>query len=496
MSSRKLIACTGGCSLMLNVLVCIAFFGFAAGPATGQVDFAPPVTYATSTSPWSLTTGDFNLDGYADIATAGWQLGEVSVHFNDQSGAFGTGIAYDVGETTAGGCVAADLNNDGWDDIATSNLDWNNVSVLLNNQNGTFAPAVLYPVGSRSWNVEAGDLNGDGWIDLVASNVLTEDVSVLLNNQNGTFAPAVSYAAEQSTIDSTIADLDGDTVPDIGVANFSFSSLSVLFNNGNGTFQPRQKWSAGGGSRGIVAVDLDRDGDNDLVTANSLDDNITIRLNDGFGQFSARFDVPAGTWCYQLAAPDVDLDADPDLLVVNNSPAGVTLLKNHGDGNLAPPVFFETAAAGSATDIVVADFDRDGRLDFAVSNLSGDSFTARLNTTDFPPVLSQTALIRGTPATFTATGARPNEVVYFVYSLAGVAPGSVCPGPLGGMCLDLVAPASLIGSQTANAAGTAELTMTVPINAPAVTVWTQATIVRGTGGADSVKTQYIEDQIQ
>ncbi len=478
---------------LLHALVAVVLLGGSL--ALGQVTFDPPVSYQTCPSPWSLTVGDFNGDNFPDIAVAGWQDGEVSVHLNDQSGGFGGGASFDVGGSIAGGSVAADLNNDGWDDIATANHDGNNVSVLLNDQNGGFAAAAVYAVGNRCWNVDAGDLDGDGWTDLVTANVLTNDVSVLINNQDGTFAPAASYQAESSPIDVTIADLDGDGSLDVATANYSYYSQCVLFNNGDGTLQTRQKWSAGGGSRGVIAVDLDRDSDRDLITANSLDDTITIRANDGAGQFSARFDIPAGSECYQLAAPDIDLDNDPDLLVVNYVPAGMTLLKNHGNGTLAPPVTFDVDPPGSANDMVAADFDQDGRTDFAVSKLSWDEFTVRLNRTDFPPELAQTPLIRGQQATLSVTGARPNETVHFGFSMQGAAPGGLCLPLFGGMCLDLVAPVTVLGSRTANSAGEAELTLTIPQSAPATDVWTQAAIYRGTGGVDSVKTNYVEDQI-
>jgi|GEM_PF-2169414 len=482
-------------SLFLNLHL-ILVVGLAAEPACGQIEFKPSVTYPTSIQPRSLACGDFNYDRSPDIVIAGKQVGEVSVHFGNWNGGFSIAVVFDVGESTAGGCLAADLNSDGWDDIVTSNIDKQNVSVLLNTRYATFEPAVLYATGDRCWNVEGGDLDGDTSIDLVTSNSNSDDVSVLLNNQNGTFAPAVSYSAEYSPMDCAIADFNGDTFPDIAVANYSIFWVSVLLNNGNGTFQPRQRWSVGGGARGIVAVDLDRDGDHDLVTANSLTDDITILFNDGSGSFVERLDLPAGKACFQLAAADLDLDDDPDLLVVNNSPPRVALLKNHGDGSLAAPVFFETATAISPNDIVIADFNFDDLLDFAVTNPSADSFTVRLNATDKPPILFQTALNRGALTTFSISGARSDELIYFLFSLQGVAPGGLAPAALGGMCLDLVGPVMLIGAKRANAAGYADLKVPIPSTAPTVTVWTQAAIQRGTGGADSVKSQYIEGQIR
>jgi len=173
----------------------------------------------------------------------------------------------------------------------------------------------------------------------------------------------------------------------------------------------------------------------------------------------------------------------------------MTLLKNQGNGTLAPPVIFDVDSPTGTNDNVIADFDLDGRIDFAVSKLSGDEFTVRLNRTDFPPQLSRTPLIRGQQATLTVTGARPNETVYFGYSKQGAAPGGLCLPFFGSMCLELLAPAYLLGTRTANNSGEAALTLMIPQSAPATDVWNQAAIHCGTGGLDSVKTDYVEDQI-
>lgn len=107
----------------------------------------------------------------------------------------------------------------------------------------------------------------------------------------------------------------------------------------------------------------------------------------------------------------------------------------------------------------------------------------------------QSALVRGFNASFIVTDAEPGERTYFVYSLAGVGAGP-CPPALGGLCLDLLNPVTLLGSAIADATGEARLSMRVPANAPLVNVHTQAAIARGVDGADSVKSTTITDSIQ
>ncbi len=105
-------------------------------------------------------------------------------------------------------------------------------------------------------------------------------------------------------------------------------------------------------------------------------------------------------------------------------------------------------------------------------------------------VLSQTDLVRGSPTELTVTGAEPGERVRFLASPVGTGDGP-CPGQLGGLCLDLLRPIRNLGVATADAGGTAVLSWTVPGSLPGSTLHTQAIVVRGSGGENSVKSSTI-----
>jgi len=77
--------------------------------------------------------------------------------------------------------TTGDFNGDGKLDLATANLDANTVSVLLGNGNGTFQTKVDDPVGDAPASVTTGDFNGDGKLDLAVANGAGNTVSVLLN---------------------------------------------------------------------------------------------------------------------------------------------------------------------------------------------------------------------------------------------------------------------------------------------------------------------------
>jgi len=107
--------------------------------------FAAPASYSTPLAPFSMTIGDFNGDGRADLAVA---------------------------------------NNNGA-----------SVSVFLANPSGTFGAAVNYPAGMEPNYIVTGDFNGDGYTDLAVSSGLGSSVNILLGRGDGTFGPPASYTA-------------------------------------------------------------------------------------------------------------------------------------------------------------------------------------------------------------------------------------------------------------------------------------------------------------
>lgn len=125
----------------------------------------------------------------------------------------------------------------------------------------------------------------------------------------------------------------------------------------------------------------------------------------------------------------------------------------------------------------------DGLLAVTVTHL--DDFSTAAYVVDLAALpdrltLDATPMVVGSPATFTVTGADPGDTVNFGVSSRY---GATCPPALGGQCLGLDRPI-LLGSSTADATGTATLTVTVPPTAP-VRVYTQAAVVAGTASRTS-----------
>ncbi len=136
----------------------------------------------------SVAIGDFNGDGYPDLATTSAPDNSVYILLNKGTAtpSFQAPVQYvqNDGTLTAGPyyLTIGDFNRDGNLDIISANNGNATVGVLLGTGTGTFGAATYYPVGSGAIFANAGDINGDDRVDITA--VTSNGLSVLLSGQS------------------------------------------------------------------------------------------------------------------------------------------------------------------------------------------------------------------------------------------------------------------------------------------------------------------------
>jgi enediyne biosynthesis protein E4 len=285
------------------------------------------------------------------------------------------------------------------------------------------------------------DYDNDGWLDIYLLNGSTKAAlqgkepapraMLFHNNHDGSFTDVTDKAGvanERWGFGVAVADYDNDGWPDIYVANYGKNRL--YHNNHDGTFTDAAEKAGvtlGGWSTGPTWGDYDHDGLLDLFVPGYVKYDIEhppeagkggipegacqfrgvnvfcgplglpgepdhLFHNNGDGTFtdvSVKAGVSDRYGYYGLASAFVDVDDDGwlDLVVANDSVPNY-LYHNRHDGTFEDVSFLsglglsgdgrEQASMG----IAIGDYNRDGKIDFAISTFSDDYKTLFRNDGD------------------------------------------------------------------------------------------------------------------
>lgn len=263
------------------------------------------------------------------------------------------------------GAVAGDFNDDGFRDLAVLSHDSGRIHILCFDARGRFLTDEFIDAGPGPQSIVAADLDRNGRLDLAFTYAIEDEldaVVTLLNEGNGVFSRSTPTRVGRAPFGLVAADLDGDGSVDLAASNALSNTVSVLLNNGGGAFPDAVIYAAGDGPWDIAAADLDRDGLLDLVVTNAVSLDVSVMRGTGGGAFGPQRTFRANTLPVfppgvTLAVGDLSGDGFVDVLLSNGS-----LLPGTGDGGLGAPVQFGLISNA----IVLTDVDGDRRLDAVV----------------------------------------------------------------------------------------------------------------------------------
>ena len=331
--------------------------------------------FPAGTDPVSIAIGDFNRDGFPDLAVAN-SSGSVSVLIGNGDATFSTtrgctfspsggGVpslalggfvnngglyvaAYNSGELTLfaydgpGYCstlssltvgsvnpgtysmVVGDFNQDGNLDIAIANSSSGNVLVMLGNGAGSFTASSTPKFGTSPSSVATADFNGDGIPDLAVTDAVKNNVTILYGDGTGAFSVGPSMPTESGPTEVLVADFNGDGLPDLLISSQgTFSPVTILLGNQSGGFTT----SALSIYESSVAIaDFNSDGVPDIAYAGTYGSGGFL-LGKGDGTFSNY--LPLGGLINEasllnpfVAAADFNGDGRPDTVTTNSNSPG------------------------------------------------------------------------------------------------------------------------------------------------------------------------------
>lgn len=307
--------------------------------------------------------GDFNGDGWMDLAMPNELTADFRLMMNDGAGNYG---AFTVHSLPTGNTPSpnegADFNSDYKLDYAVGNAGNDRLTIMIGNGDGTFASSTSYQAANAVRGVAVLDLDGDGHMDVVTANRNGNNLSLFRNNGNGTFGSAVNMEANglQETA-CAAADANNDGIMDLFVGTYGSNEMILLLGNGTGGLTFSSKVPSGGRPWMIAVGDVNGDGNVDVVSANSFNNNCSVILGNGAGGLATAVTYPTGGFPLAIDLGDIDGDGDLDLVSSNYSGRNWTLYENNGSGVLTNMRTLAASRAGSCATLY--DRDNDGDLD-------------------------------------------------------------------------------------------------------------------------------------
>jgi hypothetical protein len=296
----------------------------------GGGTFGPPQQIPVGVAPTDLQVGDFNGDGYLDIAVTNTSSSTITILLG-----YGRTFASSTISTSYPpyGLAVGYFSGSGHLDLAVSfsgNTAASDYIQFYNgNGNGTFSLGTTIS-GNPCTQIIAADVNKDGKIDLICVLNWTE---IFLNEGNGVFSLAQTITPATSGgeyVYGSLADVNGDAAPDLLLTDNGFCgpgcgyiyALDTYINDGNGHFTLKQSFQTYQTPTYGTFADLNYDGKTDLAFVDQNSSNqfvLGYYLGNGDGTFQS-FKTAGGyfnSYAASILLHDVNNDGLPDVVATS-----------------------------------------------------------------------------------------------------------------------------------------------------------------------------------
>jgi hypothetical protein len=274
--------------------------------------------------------------------------------------------------------AVADMNGDGnLDQIALSAAS-NQATILFGKGDGTFTAGPPIDTGKAPHSVAVGDFNNDNILDFAVTNSADGTVSIFLGVGDGTFTTAAAIAVGANVANIAVGDFNNDGNADLAVS--SSLGVTILLGNGKGGFTPISKSLAVPNATTLRVSDVNGDGNEDLVFTNSQSVYLFLGKGDGTFTESTSLSVKCTAGCADVLVADFNGDGKPDLAVadpgVGISAGSLVFLPGNGDGTFGAQI---SSGFEKPQSLALGDFNGDGKLDVASNDINPSFVVIWLN---------------------------------------------------------------------------------------------------------------------
>ncbi len=242
-----------------------------------------------------------------------------------------------------------------------------------------FVSATQIPAGGAAYDYAlSGDFNGDGKKDLITivqnyiNNNTVYSMSVVAGNGDGTFKPAVltTVGGDDPIL---VGDVNGDGKDDVVQAHpgGNPSMIDVWLSNGDGTFTQGQSFQVSPAElQGGVLTDLDGDGKLDVLAVDSQNPGLVrTLLGNGDGTFQAATSITLPTEApYDIQFADFNGDGKVDFAGFDDNTGQVDIYLQAGGNFVASPALTTPDSEYGTCNLATGDLTGDGAAEVVAVN--------------------------------------------------------------------------------------------------------------------------------
>jgi hypothetical protein len=364
----------------------------------GHGAFAPVILSfaAATTQRWVF---DVNHDGIPDFIEA-LTAGGVRVAVGAADGKFIEGpiIGLYAGAPVPGHVVAGDFDGDGFIDVAYANGASGNSGIAYAWGTGDPAKFVIKTGGAGkvdlSTPLAVADIDGDGAADIVCGH---NDVLHVVRSAKRVTTTTILSIPGMTAISSLLRlDINGDGRPDLAFGRDD-STVGVALANSSGGYAPAL-FASLTGSSGFTIVDIYGDGTAAIVATGGQQGLSMIPVTafgSGIVGASRRLPVDDLFRLYKTQVYDVDGDGHKDVILFDSYKPTTEVLFGDGFGQFHPSTPKTYADTYASITEIVGDFDGNGSADLALSSHSAVVLPATIEFDNDRGVFGLTSMIVG-----------------------------------------------------------------------------------------------------